>query len=199
MAALEISEQIFTCVKIERTADHGDVEENEEKDMVAKSHRVPIALAVYKMTFSTMSIDVLFLLLPGFGLYNAVMKRHQKNTWVLLFLFCTISLACFAISPAAKFLQGTWHRGGELTDGGHPFAWYIDITLNGSRYEKKGYPPYYATGTYKIIKEEGATLTLLFKPEKGGNDQSEPYEAVWILDFANDTVTVGPDVMTRQK
>lgn len=117
----------------------------------------------------------------------------------MLFLFCMVSLACFAMSPTEKFLQGTWHRGGELTDGGHPFTWYINITLNAGKYEKKGYPPYYAKGTYKILQEDGTTVKLLFKPDKGGNDQTESYEAVWILDLTKDTVTEGQEIMVRQK
>lgn len=114
---------------------------------------------------------------------------------VVIFLF--VNSCSWAMSENEKFIQGTWHTAGELTDGGYPFAWYMDLTFKNGEYTRQGYPPYYGEGKYKVIKSEGDLITIKYS-EGSGNESGNTREVTFTVDRKNNTLAEGDTIMTRK-
>ena len=112
---------------------------------------------------------------------------------MLLFL----ASCSWAISENEKFIQGTWHSGGELNDGGYPFAWYMDLTFKNGKYTREGYPPYHGEGKYQVIKSEGDQITIQYFGESG-NENGNTRTVTFTIDRKKDLLVEGTTVMTRK-
>lgn len=115
----------------------------------------------------------------------------------LVVIFIFVNSCSWVPSENEKFIQGTWHRGGELTDGPHPFAWYMDLTFKKGRYTRQGYPPYYGEGKYTVIKSEGDLITIKYF-EGSGNESGNAREVTFKVDRKSNTLAEGSMIMTRK-
>jgi major membrane immunogen (membrane-anchored lipoprotein) len=118
---------------------------------------------------------------------------------ILLFLLIGFSQtggvrsACAEVSNE-EFIQGTWRLTGQ-NDPKH--SWYLEWTFDHGKFRLDGYPPLHQSGNYRVLKTEGAKMTLELYEQKGelGTENSQ-LEVV--IDREKGTLTVrGQGPFTR--
>ena len=104
----------------------------------------------------------------------------------LLPLALVALVACpFAAGENEKLMQGTW----RLTGSTGTHGWFLEWTFDQGRFNLDGYPPLHQEGKYRVLKEEGAKLTLEFY-EQRGNFGTENSQLEVVVDKDKDALTI---------
>ena len=109
--------------------------------------------------------------------------------FILSLLF--IVLVGFFLVPARattsdeKVIQGTWRL--EGSNAGH--AWFLEWKFAEGKFMLSGYPPLFQEGRYRIIKTEGAKLTLELYEQKG-NFGTENSQIEIVIDKRKDKLKI---------
>lgn len=117
------------------------------------------------------------------------------------FLLLFIALVGFSLAPARvtdsdeQRIQGTWRLAGS--SGGH--AWFLEWKFEQGKFTLTGYPPLSQEGSYRIIKTDGAKLTLELYDQKG-NFGTENSQIEIVTDKDTDKLKIkGQGPFTRVK
>ena len=82
-------------------------------------------------------------------------------------------------------LSGTWRVAGER--GGH--AWYLQWKFENGRLERRGYPPLFQKGRYRITNVDGDKLTIDLYDQEGNFGIAN--RTIQIAFDADETLTIG--------
>jgi hypothetical protein len=117
------------------------------------------------------------------------------------FLLLFIALVGFSLAPARVMdsdeqrIQGTWRLAGS--NGSH--AWFLEWKFEQGKFTLIGYPPLSQEGSYRIIKIDGAKLTLELYDQKG-NFGTENSQIEIVIDKDKDKLKIkGQGPFTRVK
>lgn len=104
------------------------------------------------------------------------MKLAMIPLLAVLLTFAVLPLSCRAMGSGEAFLQGTWHHSGTLDpdspNGG--FSYFIEHAFHKGKYVKKGYPPIYEEGSYRVTEDgnDRVVLEITIKTESGETNKS---------------------------